>query len=57
MAIDSLLEVRDTINWVDQTSDRDFVSQPSSLILKSKKIKKCQVPYKAICLLVNISST
>ena len=30
MAIDSLLEVRDTLNWIDRTDDRDFISQPSS---------------------------
>jgi hypothetical protein len=44
MAIDSLLEVRDTINWVDRTDDRDFASQPSSPILEPVKDKKMPNP-------------
>ncbi|CAB4476574.1 unnamed protein product [Rhizophagus irregularis] len=39
MAIDSLLKVRDTLNWVDRTDNRDFISQPNSPILESEKRK------------------
>jgi len=44
MAIDSLLEVRDTLNWVDRTDDRDFISQPSSPVLEYEKDKKIPNP-------------
>ena len=44
MAIDGLLKVRDTLNWVDRTDDRDFISQPSSLVLEYEKDKKYQAP-------------
>ena len=36
----SHLEVRDTINWVDRTDNRDFASQPSFLVLEHEKDKK-----------------
>ncbi|CAG8698239.1 18738_t:CDS:2, partial [Acaulospora morrowiae] len=44
MAIDILLEVRDTLNWVDRTDDRDFISQPNSPILESEKKSKKTPP-------------
>src|SRR6266542_1384031 len=45
MTIDSLLEVRDTLNWVDRTDNRDFISQPNFPILESeKKAKKSLSP-------------
>ena len=44
MAIDSLLEVRDTLNWIDRKDDRDFISQPSSLVLEYEKDKKIPNP-------------
>lgn len=44
MAIDSLLKVRDTLNWVDRTDNRDFISQPNSPILESEKRKDVPLP-------------
>ena len=40
MVIDSLLEIRDMLNWVDWTDNRDFISQSNSSILESKKKAK-----------------
>src|SRR6266511_771969 len=44
MAIDSFLKIRDILNWIDQTDNRDFISQPSSPVLEYEKDKKIPNP-------------